>query len=946
MALKLLSKKLCKTLHIALFCTLATFGFKANAQSVLLPGDVVIVSANADTQSIDFIPLIDIEKGTSLYFSNGIWDSDTQTLSGQQLQITFNEAIQAGTNIHLNNDVNDQRLAISGDIAFVGGTHHLLAYQKENSVHRFIFGLGWGKGVIWNNAEDDSLGSDIPASLKQNQNTLVTLGESNNFQYYIRNGASGTRDMLLKFVGNASNWRGNNENPFPSFRTSFNLLKPPVVLFGQSISAVGENDSLAYLNVEIYEHDGSRLSVDVKFDTLRSITSPEDLISFETTSVNFTGLIGDGVYEVQVPIYNDNDYEGRETGIFTLQNLTKGNYGDFLTHSLIVLDDELPEVLISKVVNESGRSGYIEIQNMEDGVVSLAGWTLSAKDEKYTFADGLSLFPKQTIRFKDSAEKAPEDSLSTLVYSTLDTPLLDRKGGELMLKNFNGEILHRVVYNEINIKTSNLSSKRDDLIVDSKGKAEGGDRTEYPQQNNQISALETNTPGLKAVTIQDGFIEKFPQKRFYIWNEASQLFEEFDVTAGSYNKNEIVFGFFEDDDLQTLTEWKETVSQKQTSTDKLTLFVSATDHNSNEVLDRLEGLNLAYNNFDKPISVHRLLELSVDQYPDMAISNVIYVVRQNLSGEVDFVALEEEEMIPPKSPFWLMVQNLQEETELTFGQQLLMQGVKSADVGMSEQTENKSLIEIDISSPSNKESIYLSFVDDGIVAGVKDLNSYPGLFLKNENFLHAAFGRGGDYFSALTLSSKIEQSLSLPVLFSSSEDGKLTFSINEWKNLPSEWIIRLEDQATGKEYNLRKDFSLTFDHTVNLPEKSDSDNEVSLEDHRAENDRFIIHIYPDGQALERQEQEDTSPQEIELHQNFPNPFNPVTTISFYLPEPEEVRLSVFNIVGQPVAVVAEGSMSAGQHQYEWDATDRPSGMYIYQLEVGKSVMTRKMTLVK
>ncbi len=86
--------------------------------------------------------------------------------------------------------------------------------------------------------------------------------------------------------------------------------------------------------------------------------------------------------------------------------------------------------------------------------------------------------------------------------------------------------------------------------------------------------------------------------------------------------------------------------------------------------------------------------------------------------------------------------------------------------------------------------------------------------------------------------------------------------------------------------------------------------------------------------------------QLELHQNFPNPFNPVTTISFYLPEPEEIKLSVFNIVGQPVAVIAEGSLSAGEHQFEWDATDKPSGMYIYQLEVGKNVMTRKMTLVK
>ncbi len=107
-----------------------------------------------------------------------------------------------------------------------------------------------------------------------------------------------------------------------------------------------------------------------------------------------------------------------------------------------------------------------------------------------------------------------------------------------------------------------------------------------------------------------------------------------------------------------------------------------------------------------------------------------------------------------------------------------------------------------------------------------------------------------------------------------------------------------------------------------------------------------MHITPvDAQSEEEAEKIDL-PRKLELHQNFPNPFNPVTTISFYLPEPGEIKLSVFNIVGQPVAVITEGSYAAGEHQFEWDATDKPSGMYIYQLEAGKSVMTRKMTLVK
>jgi len=65
-----------------------------------------------------------------------------------------------------------------------------------------------------------------------------------------------------------------------------------------------------------------------------------------------------------------------------------------------------------------------------------------------------------------------------------------------------------------------------------------------------------------------------------------------------------------------------------------------------------------------------------------------------------------------------------------------------------------------------------------------------------------------------------------------------------------------------------------------------------------------------------------------------------------MPEEGEIKLSIFNIVGQPVAVLLEGTRAQGEHSLEWDASDMPSGIYIYQLEVGTKIMTRKMTLVK
>ena len=88
------------------------------------------------------------------------------------------------------------------------------------------------------------------------------------------------------------------------------------------------------------------------------------------------------------------------------------------------------------------------------------------------------------------------------------------------------------------------------------------------------------------------------------------------------------------------------------------------------------------------------------------------------------------------------------------------------------------------------------------------------------------------------------------------------------------------------------------------------------------------------------------PRAAALAQNQPNPFNPVTQITFSLPRAGAVRLSVYNLRGQPVATLAEGELPAGGHAVTWDATGQPSGVYVYRL-VGPGIdEARKMTLLK
>ncbi|MCH8568009.1 MAG: T9SS type A sorting domain-containing protein [Balneolales bacterium] len=88
------------------------------------------------------------------------------------------------------------------------------------------------------------------------------------------------------------------------------------------------------------------------------------------------------------------------------------------------------------------------------------------------------------------------------------------------------------------------------------------------------------------------------------------------------------------------------------------------------------------------------------------------------------------------------------------------------------------------------------------------------------------------------------------------------------------------------------------------------------------------------------------PREFALKQNYPNPFNPVTVIEYALPEPGQVTLEVFNLMGQRVATLVNGSEAAGQYSVTFDASRLSSGMYIYRLQSGSFVQTKKMMLVK
>ena len=88
------------------------------------------------------------------------------------------------------------------------------------------------------------------------------------------------------------------------------------------------------------------------------------------------------------------------------------------------------------------------------------------------------------------------------------------------------------------------------------------------------------------------------------------------------------------------------------------------------------------------------------------------------------------------------------------------------------------------------------------------------------------------------------------------------------------------------------------------------------------------------------------PVAFELNQNYPNPFNPTTQIDFALPEASDVRLEIYNVIGQRVSILVNEQRTAGYHNVTFDASSLASGVYFYRIQAGSFVKTQKMMLVK
>ena len=113
-----------------------------------------------------------------------------------------------------------------------------------------------------------------------------------------------------------------------------------------------------------------------------------------------------------------------------------------------------------------------------------------------------------------------------------------------------------------------------------------------------------------------------------------------------------------------------------------------------------------------------------------------------------------------------------------------------------------------------------------------------------------------------------------------------------------------------------------------------------------DSDSDTMHIVVTGQTAVNDFNNAGIPDQFILNQNFPNPFNPETTISFGLPEAAEVTITIYDMMGKRIEELWKGRKEQGFHSLTWNALDCPSGVYFIRMQADKFTQMKKCVLMK
>lgn len=262
-------------------------------------------------------------------------------------------------------------------------------------------------------------------------------------------------------------------------------------------------------------------------------------------------------------------------------------------------------------------------------------------------------------------------------------------------------------------------------------------------------------------------------------------------------------------------------------------------------------------------------------------------------------------------------------------------------------------LEILLDNGKESSRIFFSFTENGLV-GKDPSDAYllqppPGV---SEYIQLFSIGENNNRYVINTLPRKFGVPIEIPISAAVYSNGQKTrstvnLSFSVAQNIPPSWEVSLVDRITGETLSTTAASSVSF-KTSSEQTKTDAgdDKHVLAEDYKILADanpdeaRFMLRINPGADA-------DGLPKEVELRQNYPNPFSNNTRIQFTLPIQNRVTIEVYDITGRLVdTIVKDKIYQSGLNPVDWSPNNLSSGTYIYVLKTKERYISKKMTIIK
>lgn len=249
----------------------------------------------------------------------------------------------------------------------------------------------------------------------------------------------------------------------------------------------------------------------------------------------------------------------------------------------------------------------------------------------------------------------------------------------------------------------------------------------------------------------------------------------------------------------------------------------------------------------------------------------------------------------------------------------------------------------------NKENGFVEIFSTQVIKS----NSYAGKIAKYSPFLISA----GNYLNFMLQGVNNDASVKIQIMYDIDNNGKfnddkdilllskpISLNFSGWKEVK----IKIDEENFSIVSKFNDDFTVTEEEAIGIEFEYETGKDYK-ESKFTTGLALISEIQSKDSFVQRENDTNTSLNDKTSYfdaKNYPNPFNPTTTISFTLQESSYVKLTVYDRLGREVKTLVDENKNAGTHTTEFNASGLPSGIYFYRIKTDSRTEVRKMILAK